>query len=68
MGRLKRFDDYRFLGRRDLMRLYDCDDPGQYAELKAAEDELGLMGANLIQTFAPDTSAEALSRGFRSAG
>jgi hypothetical protein len=50
------------------MRVYDCDDPGQYAELKAAEDELGLMGANLIQTFAPDTSAEALSRGFRSAG
>jgi hypothetical protein len=67
MGRLKRFDDYRFLGRRDLMRVYDCDDPDQFAALEAAENEMGLMGANMIQTFAPDTPAEALSRGFRPA-
>jgi hypothetical protein len=50
------------------MRVYDCDDPAQFAVLEAAEIEIGLMGANLIQTFAPDTPAEALSRGFRPAG
>src|SRR4030043_472927 len=30
MGRLRRFADSRFVGLRDDMRVYDCDDEAQY--------------------------------------
>ena len=64
MPRLRRFPDYRFIGRRDTMSVYDCDDPAQYAELEAAvtEDQLDLL--NHLSSFAPDTLAEARNRGF----
>lgn len=65
MGRLNRFDQHRYIGTRDDMVLYDCDDVDQLATLeqRMADDEL--LRRNLIQSFAPDTVAEANNRGFR---
>lgn len=67
MSRLDRFGEYRFVGARDTMRFYDCDDPSQLralSERAAAED---LLGRNLLQAFSPDSPEEAASRGFRPA-
>lgn len=65
MGRLTRFDEHRYIGTRDTMRVFDCDDDSDLAVL---EDRVGadrLFDRNLLQTFAPDTDAEARNRGFR---
>src|SRR5690606_40742372 len=35
MARLKRFEDFRYVGVRDTMRVYDCDDPEQFADRKS---------------------------------
>lgn len=67
MGRLRRFEEHRFVGTRDDMRVYDCDDELQFARLaKRAEDE-DLLARNMLSSIAPDTLAEARNRGFRSA-
>jgi hypothetical protein len=66
MGRLRRFEDHRFVGTRDTMRVYDCDDATQFADLAGRASEL--EGHNLFQTFGPDTLAEAANRGFRPVG
>ena len=65
MGRLKRFEDHRFIGTRDDMRVYDCDNESalELLEERVAAEEL--LRLNKIQTFAPDTLAEARNRGFR---
>lgn len=65
MARLIRFEEHRFLGTRDDMVLYDCDDDALLVQLqeRARADEL--LRRNLIQSFAPDTEAEANNRGFR---
>ena len=65
MSRLSRFDSYRFVGVRDTMRFYDCDDENQFAELSRRVDEEGLVGSDMVQVFAPDTSLEAMNRGYR---
>lgn len=64
-GRLPRFETYRFIGTRDDMRVYDCDDEGQFEALSTRLSEEGLVGANELQSFAPDTLVEARNRGFR---
>ena len=64
MSRLSRFDDYRFVGVRDTMIVYDCDDPGQYEEIRLRVEEDDLIGNNLLQSFAPDSLTEAKNRGF----
>ena len=65
MGRLKRFEAHRFVGVRDTMTVYDCDDAGQLKDLERRV-EAGRLGArDLVQAFAPDTLAEASNRGFR---
>ena len=64
MSRLSRFESYRYLGIRDTMRVYDCDDEEQFAELSARVEEEGLINENLLQAFAPDTPDEARNRGF----
>jgi hypothetical protein len=64
MGRLRRFAEYRFIGRRDEMRFYDCDDPDQFDVLEDAVSKLKLDMINQLSSFAPDTSAEARNRGF----
>ncbi len=65
MGRLRRFEDCRFLGARDTMRVYDCDDAKQFVLLEARVEADDLFGRNLISAIAPDTLAEARNRGFR---
>jgi hypothetical protein len=65
VNRLNRFEGYRFIGTRDTMRVYDCDDTGQFDELRLRVADEDLMGLNLLQTFAPDSTDEAENRGFR---
>lgn len=65
MSRLSRFDAYRFVGIRDTMRFYDCDDESQFDELSGRVAEEGLVGRDMVQVFAPDTPIEAMNRGYR---
>ncbi len=65
MGRLRRFEHSRFLGTRDDMRFYDCDDPDQFAMLEARMNDYGPRAGTLISAIAPDTAAEARNRGYR---
>jgi hypothetical protein len=67
VGRLRRFPDNRFIGRRDLMIVFDCDDETFFRELEASVRGLDLDVKNLLQAFAPDDLAEAANRGFRRA-
>jgi len=68
MGRLRRFDHYRFIGTRDTMTVYDCDEAGQFADLEERVAADGLYDRVLLQTFAPDDLTEAANRGFRAVG
>ena len=65
MGRLRRFPDSRFVGLRDEMRVYDCDDAGQFEALSGRVDGDDLVSRTLVASFSPDTLAEARNRGFR---
>jgi hypothetical protein len=65
VSRLSRFQDYRFVGTRDTMRVYDCDDETQFDEVQRRVYEENLVGRKLMQAFAPDTVEEARNRGFR---
>ncbi|HLT96645.1 MAG TPA: hypothetical protein VK070_07635 [Acidimicrobiia bacterium] len=65
MARLKRFEEFRYIGTRDTMRVYDCDDPAEFQLLERRVEHDDLMRRNLLQSFAPDTPTEAANRGFR---
>lgn len=65
MSRLRRFDDYRFVGTRDTMLVYDCDDTDQFSELEERTEDGDLLDRNLLQSFAPDSLDEAANRGFQ---
>ncbi len=65
MGRLRRFEDYRYVGTRDTMIFYDCDEADQFEELEERIDADDLLRKNLLSSFGPDTPAEARNRGFR---
>jgi hypothetical protein len=65
MGRLRRFPESRFVGLRDEMRVYDCDDEGQFEALQRRVESDGLLARTLVASFSPDTLAEARNRGFR---
>ena len=67
MTRLSRFEEHRFVGARDTMLVYDCDDAAKSEELQRRIRDDGLLTVNLLQTFGPDTIAEARNRGFRPA-
>jgi hypothetical protein len=67
VNRLRRFPDNRFIGARDTMRVYDCDDESQRESLEHRIDAESLADRNLLQTFGPDVLAEARNRGFRPA-
>ena len=67
MPRLPRFDKSRFVGVRDTMAVYDCDDPQQFEQVRQRIEDDDLAGRKLIQTFGPDTLPEARNRGFRPA-
>lgn len=47
------------------MRFYDCDEAEQFEALSERVDIDGLFGAKLLQSFGPDSPAEARNRGFR---
>ena len=64
MSRLSRFDHYRFVGARDTMIVYDCDDPEQFDEIRLRVEEDDLLSNNMLQSFAPDSLTEAKNRGF----
>ena len=65
MSRLRRFPDNRFIGVRDEMRVYDCDDPRQFEQLEARVEADDLVDRGQVSSFGPDTLAEARNRGFR---
>lgn len=65
MSRLSRFEEYRFVGTRDTMRVYDCDDSDQFDALNDRIDSEQLVENKLVQSFAPDTLDEARNRGFK---
>ncbi|MDF1597703.1 MAG: hypothetical protein P1T08_16610 [Acidimicrobiia bacterium] len=65
MGRLRRFEEYRYIGTRDTMVFYDCDDAEQFAELEDRVKADDLLTRNLLSSFGPDTPPEARNRGFR---
>lgn len=65
MSRLSRFEEYRFVGTRDDMKIYDCDDAEQFEILRGRVEDEDLVGRKLLQSFAPDTDTEARNRGFR---
>lgn len=64
MGRLRRFPDNRFVGTRDDMRVHDCDDEAEFANLEERVTRDDLLGRKLLTSFGPDTLAEARNRGF----
>lgn len=64
---LKRFEDFRFVGDRVEMLVYDTSDPEQLSRLQEKVEVGGLADRNLLQTFAPDTPVEARNRGFKPA-
>ena len=47
------------------MRAYDCDDAGQFEILSARVEQDDLLGADQLQSFAPDVLSEVRNRGFR---
>ena len=65
MARHRRFEAHRFVGTRDDMLVYDTDDDDQADRLLSRLDADELLARNLLQTFGPDTLAEARNRGFR---
>lgn len=65
MARHRRFEAHRFVGTRDDMVVYDTDDVEAADSLIARIETDDLLAKNLLQTFGPDTLAEARNRGFR---
>ncbi len=65
MSRLRRFEDHRFVGTKDDMIVYDCDDPDQLSALEQRVENHELLSRNLLAAFAPDTLLEARNRGYR---
>jgi hypothetical protein len=68
MARLRRFENHRYVGTRDDMVVYDCDDANQFATLEERIEADDLVNRDLLQAFGPDEPAEARNRGFRLAG
>ena len=65
MGRLSRFENYRFLGNRLNMKVYDCDNDQQFKTLKTLYEEKEMLKYNKIQSFSPDSLEEAKNRGYK---
>ena len=67
MNRLDRFENIRFVGYRNNMKVYDCDDVEQFEKLSALTNSVDYIKLNLIQSFSPDNIDEAKNRGFKPA-
>ena len=64
MSRLGRFESYRYIGTKDTMRFYDCDDEAQFSTLSDRLADEDLLERKLLQVFAPDTPMEARNRSY----
>jgi len=64
MGRLRRFEKHRYIGTRDTMVVYDCDDDAQFEELDDRVSGEEMLDRKLLQSFGPDSLPEARNRGF----
>jgi len=67
MSRLGRFESYRYIGTKDTMRFYDCDDEAQFSTLSDRLADEDLLERKQLQVFAPDTPTEARNRSYRPA-
>lgn len=65
MVRIARFEEHRYVATRDDMRVYDTDDDIQSKRLSERIAVDNLLDRKLLQSFGPDTLAEARNRGFR---
>lgn len=65
MSRLRRFENHRYVGTRDTMIFYDCDDADQFEELQQRIETDDLQRRNSLSSFAPDDPSEARNRGFK---
>lgn len=65
MARLRKFENHRYVGTRDDMVVYDCDDADEFDVLSRRVEDEALLDRNLLQAFAPDEVPEARNRGFR---
>jgi hypothetical protein len=62
--RLRRFEEFRFVGAKDTMNVYDTDNEEQAEALRQRVEADDLLKRKLLQTFGPDTLLEARNRGF----
>jgi len=67
LNRLDRFENFRFVGYKKNMKVYDCDDVQQFEKLSAITNKVDYIKLNLIQSFSPDNIDEAKNRGFKPA-
>jgi hypothetical protein len=65
MGRLRRFEHAWYVGTRDTMRFFDCDDDEQFEALESRVEIEDLLERKLLSSFAPDEPSEARNRGFK---
>lgn len=65
MSRLRRFPEHRWVGTRDDMTVYDCDDSDHFEAVSTRVELEELVGRLMVGTFGPDTVAEARNRGFK---
>ncbi len=65
MTRLRRLEHHRFVGVRDVLTVFDTDDPEQRAALVERAGAADPVAVLPLVTFAPDTLAEAANRGYR---
>ena len=65
MNRLNRFEHHRYVGIRNNMKVYDCDDEKQFESLNEYLKDYDYVSLNLVQSFSPDNIDEAKNRGFR---
>jgi hypothetical protein len=63
--RIKRFEEFRFVGVRDTMLVYDTDDDEQSEALRDRIKSGDLMMQKQVQAFGPDSLEEARNRGFK---
>ena len=63
-SRLGRFPENRFLGTRDDMIVYDCDDETAFVALKTRVELEDLVDNGMLSTFGPDSLEQARNRGF----
>jgi len=64
MARLRRFEHNRYVGTRDDMTVYDCDNADDFSALESRMKDRDLVADRVLQAFGPDSLAEAANRGF----